>query len=293
MPTSKGSRITIPVPANEDTLPDDDTSYAEWATEQAAPAADQAAPARGRGRPKGSTCPRTKTVKLDVANGVRAFTDLASNTHHPGWEWSGRSYPKMKRSNGPNMDSLNRHSPVLKILIWLAPNGYPDPYKLRDVLVQLHGLFKILDPRHEGEEALSLSSVAILAADRWRIMCKHCLMLLKGKQYIPNDFVGLKECLAAFQLENPTETPRAAPADTPATSASSNEYEGSHAAWAASQAASPAASQAAPAVSWWEQPVPWKGTAGEKVTWLGQLPRATQPPPIGSTSRIGVIRYHC
>ena len=110
-----------------------------------------------------------------------------------------------------------------------------------------------------GEANLSLSSVAILAADRWRVMCKHCLMLVKGKQYIPNDFVQLKECLAAIQLENPTETPQAAPADTPATSASSNENEASYAAWAESQPASPAASHAAPAVSWWEQPVPWKG----------------------------------
>ena len=134
MPTGKG-RITIPVPAEEYETSD----------------AEQAAPARGRGRPKGSTNGfRMKTVKFDVASGVEAFTDLASNTHHPGWEWNGKSYPKMKRSNGPNMDSLNRHSPVLKILIWLAPNGYPDPYKLRDVLVQLHGLFKMLDPRSDG-----------------------------------------------------------------------------------------------------------------------------------------------
>ena len=58
-------------------------------------------------------------------------------------------------------------------------------------------------------------------------------------------------------------------------------------------AGGPAASQAAPAVSWWEQPVPWKSTTGKTVTWLDQLPRATQPPPIGSTSRLGVIRYHC
>ena len=117
--------FTIPAPAEEHATSD----------------AEPAAPARGRGRPKGATNGfRMKTVKFDVASGVEAFTDLASNTHHPGWEWSGKSYPKMKRSNGPNMDSLNRHSPVLKILIWLAPNGYPDPYKLRDLLVQLHGL---------------------------------------------------------------------------------------------------------------------------------------------------------
>ena len=32
-------------------------------------------------------------------------------------------------------------------------------------------------------------------------------------------------------------------------------------------------SQAAPAVSLWEQPVPWKGTADKQATWLDQLCR--------------------
>ena len=122
MPTGKG-KITIPVPAEE------------YETSDAEPAA----PARGRGRPKGATNGfRMKTVKFDVASGVEAFTDLASNTHHPGWEWNGKSYPKMKRSNGPNMDSLNRHAAVLKKPIAVAPNGYPDQYRLRDVLLNLH-----------------------------------------------------------------------------------------------------------------------------------------------------------
>ena len=174
-----------------------------------------AEPARKRGRPKGSFSPRVRTVKFSVLEAVDSLADTAANTFHPGWEWDGKAYPKTKRSHGPNMDSLNRHSPVLKILFWLAPNGYPDPYKLRDVWIQLHGLFKILGPRPEGEALLSLSSVAALAADRWRIMCKHCLLLVKGKQYIPRDFTALKEVMALINVESEGAKPPAAPAEKP------------------------------------------------------------------------------
>ena len=149
-------------------------------------AAAQAEPARGRGRPKGcSFASRIQTAKFDLDEGVDALTDLAANTFHPWWTWDGKSYPKTKRSHGPNMDSLNRHAPVLIKLIALAPNGYPDPYKLRDVLLNLHNLFKVFDPRSEGEKLLSLSSVAILAADRWRVMCKHCLSIVTGGNTSP------------------------------------------------------------------------------------------------------------
>ena len=71
------------------------------------------------------------------------------------------------------------------LLFHLAPNGYPDPYKLRDLFVKLHDIYGILSPRHEADKDLSLASVAILAADRWRIMCKHCLMIFKGGNTSP------------------------------------------------------------------------------------------------------------
>ena len=118
------------------------------------PYEEQAAPARGRGRPKGITATRIKTIKFDVYRAVDLFTDLASNTHHPMWTWDGRSYPKTKRSHGPNLDSLSGHWPVLKELIALAPNGYPDTYKLRDLFTRLHSIFKIFDPRSEEDESL-------------------------------------------------------------------------------------------------------------------------------------------
>jgi hypothetical protein len=142
-----------------------------------------AATARGRGRPKaslGNLQHRVKTVKFDLDHAVNLFHPVASMCYHPSWSWDGRCYPKTKRSHGPNMQSLNEHGAVLLMLFHLAPNGYPDPYRLRDLLMRLQDIYGILNPRHEADKYLSLSSVAILAADRWRIMCKHCLMIVKG-----------------------------------------------------------------------------------------------------------------
>jgi len=145
MPTFEGAKHRAP------------PNGVEKVAEQAAPAeaAGLAEPAqvapRGRGRPKGCGFNhRIKTTKFSVAEGVDRMTDLASNTHHPWWAWDGKMYPKTKRSHGPNADSLNRHAPVLMVLMVLAPNGYPDPYRLRDLFVQLHSLFNIFEHRDVG-----------------------------------------------------------------------------------------------------------------------------------------------
>ena len=83
------------------------------------------------------------------------------------------------------MPSLNEHGAVLLLLFHLAPNGYPDPYKLRDLFMRLLDIYGILNPRHEADKYLSLNSVAILAADRWRIMCRHCPVIVKGGSTSP------------------------------------------------------------------------------------------------------------
>ena len=93
------------------------------------------------------------------------------------------------------MQSLNEHGAVLLMLFHLAPNVYPDPYRLRDLFMRLHDIYNIFEPRHEADKYLSLSSVAILAADRWRIMCKHCLMIVKSGQFMPSDLEGLADVL--------------------------------------------------------------------------------------------------
>ena len=113
-----------------------------------------AATARGRGRPKaslGNLQHRVKTVKFDLDHAVNLFHPVASMCYHPSWSWDGRCYPKTKRSHGPNMQSLNEHGAVLLMLFHLAPNGSPDPYKLRDLLMRLQDIYGILNPRHEAD----------------------------------------------------------------------------------------------------------------------------------------------
>ena len=165
--------------------------------------------AKRRGRPKGHQIPRIKTFKLDINEGVSAFADLASKKPSPNWEWEGKSYPKTKRSHGPNQGSLNEHSELLEILFKLAPNGYPDAYRLRDVLVKLHMLFHIFADDDSQESQLSIGNRAMLAADRIRIMAKHCLMLYKSNSTIQGD--GLK---AVIRLITPGAEAPAEPAVT-------------------------------------------------------------------------------
>ena len=148
--------------------------------QQAAPAMADTAPKK-RGRPKGSFAPRVQTCKFSINDAVDRFTELATIGDHPEWSWDGRMYPKGNRRSGPNRKSLENHGLVLKILFQLAPNGYPDQYRLRDVVLNLHHIFNILANPPEEEKCLPLSKRALLAADRWRIMCKHALMIKSCK----------------------------------------------------------------------------------------------------------------
>ena len=99
------------------------------------------------------------------------------------------------------MAALNDHSPVRFVLIRPAPTGYPDAYRLRGLLMQMATVFSIFAHDKSYEATLSLSNRAVMAADRWRVMCKHCLMLVKTNTKIPDRFEGLKEVVAAIQLE--------------------------------------------------------------------------------------------
>ena len=98
---------------------------------------DQMKKIETRGRPKG-IWQRPRAVKLDVNETWKVLAEIAETTH-PEWDWDGKTYPKTKRSHGPNMLELNKHWEVLLLLIRIAPNGYPDAYKLKAVFMQLHG----------------------------------------------------------------------------------------------------------------------------------------------------------
>ena len=83
-------------------------------------------PKRRPGRPKGLGVLRSKTVKFDINAAYRMLEKLANKMHLP-FEWSGKLYPKTKRSHGPNQDSLNMHAEALKVLNTPASTFKPTP----------------------------------------------------------------------------------------------------------------------------------------------------------------------
>ena len=99
----------------------------------------------------------------------------------------------------------------------------------------MHRMFGIFGT-DDSESHLSLSNRALLAADRWRIMSKHCLMLVKGGQ-MPNVYPRLKEALSLIKLGDEPPPAETAAAPRPA------------------ETAPPSAEAAAP---WWHEPVPYR-----------------------------------
>ena len=113
-----------------------------------------------------------------MAEGMELLGDLASNkARRRAWNWDGTVYPKTKRAEGPDQWALTMHAEVLGHLLTLAPNGYPCPWRLRDLFCHLHLKWGIFDDDRQCVEAKSPFDRAALASNRWRIMCKHCVML--------------------------------------------------------------------------------------------------------------------
>ena len=104
-----------------------------------------------RDRPSGNI----KTVKFNGVDGMSALADTATLRDHPRWDWDGKSYPKTKWSRNPNCESLDDHGDVLVELIGLAPNGYPDPYRLKDLLIHMHDIFKVFPSDDSAESKMS------------------------------------------------------------------------------------------------------------------------------------------
>ena len=105
--------------------------------------------------------------------------------------------------------------------------------------------------RSADEKDVSVHSLAMLSSDRWRIMCKHCLMLARTNSWIPKDYVYLEDILSVLR-QNAAAAATTHPAPEAATAAP--------AAVAALPPAHAATTPAVPALPWWsDQPVPYKG----------------------------------
>ena len=138
-------------------------------------------PRRKRRRPQGSGCIMTKPVDFDIADAVDALSDIAYQPPQGRpWNWDGSTYPWrcIRDMSWINTERLNDHSPVLSVLIRMAPNGYPNGGRLIRLLSELNNAFSIF-PKHRSKSA---AHRAVMAADRWRAMCKHCLMLVRVLQ---------------------------------------------------------------------------------------------------------------
>ena len=134
--------------------------------------AETAPPTKKRCRP---FCPigrRIEVFQFDVEKGIEVLGELASKTRSHAWNWDGTAYPDPQPAEGPNLEALTAHAEVLYHLLTLAPNGYPCMDTLCDLFCQLHRIWHIFDDDGQCVEARAMQ-----ASLRWRIMCKHCVML--------------------------------------------------------------------------------------------------------------------
>ena len=145
-----------------------------------------------RGRPTGSGGIETKPVDFGIEDALDALIELAlqpwyaRNTQYPKWDWDAKHYPHLDWDvsySPPDMAVLNKYSELLLVLIRLARYDQPineqSTVCLTELLTHLHTRFGIF-PRYwsaRHTSCWSLRDRAVAAADRWRLMCKHCLFL--------------------------------------------------------------------------------------------------------------------
>ena len=135
-------------------------------------------------------------TKVNTSVGVNALKDIAQTE---AWSWHGTTYCKKTKGARPHKGSLNLHSEVLRELIRLAPTTRLSRYSLRDILFQLHiqtGIFNGI----ARERSLKLHEAATVAADRWCIMLRHCLVLCRLGGPLDEE-KGLDECIKLIDAD--------------------------------------------------------------------------------------------
>ena len=138
-------------------------------------------------------------TKVNTSVGANALKDIAAKKQTEAWSWHGTTYCKRTKRARPHKGSLNVHSEVLRELIRLAPTTRLSRYSLRDILFQLHiqtGIFNGI----ARERSLKLHEAATVAADRWCIMLRHCLVLCRLGGPLDEE-KGLDECIKLIDAD--------------------------------------------------------------------------------------------
>ena len=110
----------------------------------------------------GHAVSRSCTLRFDEEAMVKALEPLAQ-LKKVDWRWDGLHYSKSKRGCGPDREQLTESAPVLKAILQLCPNGFPNLSSLRSVWLQLESRFNILENRTAG-----LTSTVSFATDVWK-----------------------------------------------------------------------------------------------------------------------------
>ena len=131
---------------------------------------DSMAEAVGKKRRK-----RPTTTNFKAAELVESWKER-TNLRDPGFQWDGSGYGKPSRSSGIDEESISTYAKPLKVLLTLAPTGFPSHPDLRRAFVILNQRFNALQVSQRQEE-----KAASEAADKWRIMCRDVYNATKKK----------------------------------------------------------------------------------------------------------------
>ena len=108
---------------------------------------------------------------------------------------TGNGYPKTKRTQGPDLESLQDHVPALRPILARAPRGFPKFVCLRETFSLLNGKLNLNDSK-----VLSNIGFSNSAANQWNVMLKHAVDLSKSERLTPYD--ELNQLLEGLRKQN-------------------------------------------------------------------------------------------
>ena len=152
--------------------------------------------------------PRPRQVALDHQQLVDAWTPLAKDRSCQ-FKWDGSLYTKPSRNLNGDQESLMLHLEPLKVLLALAPTGFPAHRQVQKALQQLQQDFNILNCKEQ-----ELNIITADAADCWRIMCKHVYTMKKNKIKVKGSLQELLDLVGA-ECQGETSEPATSSMEEP------------------------------------------------------------------------------
>ena len=154
---------------------------------------------------------RPRTSQFEPTELVKAWERFAQ-LRTVRWSWSGDSYMCGTRAKVADQEALLRHHDALLPLAQLAPTGFPSFPQLKSALLALNDKHHIL-----GVDRKFAHRAASLAAEGWRVMCKHLYNLAADKVKVTSQqlgaLVGMIQLPDSDQQEAVDQEPGALDAD--------------------------------------------------------------------------------